>query len=221
VTGGADGLGIDPGQADAVLRGGRLLLYAPDERLVLPEGTEDWRFLLVHGEAVDSHEYGLDAADPLRPTLPAWTLGPDARVRQVAERLARHIGPYAEVAVRRAARATSDLRALCQAVAQEIEDPRERTGFLAKVALPESTPYAAGLVFRARRNAAGALICHLALRAATEVAVLGIRPSLLQPERRAAESARAAERLRPQASAISCSGWTRWAGTSSLTTIGR
>lgn len=186
-SGGAAALGMAPTAADDLLREGRLLLYSPDERLVLPEGTGDWRFLLVHGEAVDSHEYGLDAADPLRPTLPAWSLGPDARVRQVAERLARHIGPYAEIAVRRAARATGDLRELCEAVSQEIEDPRERSRFLSEVALPQTTPHTPGFVFRARRNAAGTLICHLALRAATEAAVIAIRPGLLEPERQAAE----------------------------------
>jgi len=35
--------------------------------------------------------------------------------------------------------------------------------------------------------AAGALICHLALRALGEVAVLGIRPGLMEADRRAAD----------------------------------
>ena len=108
-------------------------------------------------------------------------------MRRVAERLARHIGPYAEIAVRRAARATSDLAALCEAVAKEIEDPKERAQFVAEVAPQAGARYSAGLVFHARRNAAGALICHLALRAFGEVAVLGIRPGLLEADRRAAD----------------------------------
>ncbi|MDR3538762.1 MAG: mechanosensitive ion channel [Acetobacteraceae bacterium] len=187
-AGGALQLGADAAAAmEALGREGRLLLYAPDERLVLPDGMDAWRFLLVHGRAVDSHEYGLDEADPRRPTLPAWSLGPDASVRRVAERLARHIGPYAEIAVRRAARATSDLSALCHAVAKEIDDPKERTRFLAEVAPGDDAAHGPGLVFRARRNAAGALICHLALRAQGEVAVIAIPPGLLDAARRAAE----------------------------------
>jgi small-conductance mechanosensitive channel len=187
-AGGTVELGVDAAiAADALLRQGRLLLYAPDERIVLPDGMDDWRFLLVHGEAVDSHEYGLDEADPRRPSLPAWSLGPDALVRRVAERLARRIGPYAEIAVRRAARATTDLPALAQAVAAEIEDPNERASFLMEVAPPDVTTHGPGLVFHARRNAAGALICHLALRALDDVAVIGIPPGLLESSRRAAE----------------------------------
>jgi small-conductance mechanosensitive channel len=187
-AGGATDLDVDATiAADVLRRDSRLLLYAPDERIILPDGLDDWRFLLVHGEAVDSHEYGLDVADPQRPSLPAWSLGPDASVRRVAERLARHIGPYAEIVVRRAARATSDLAALCQAVAAEIEDPGERADFLAEVTPQGGVRYGPGLVFRARRNAAGALICHLALRALGEVAVLGIRPGLMEADRRAAD----------------------------------
>jgi hypothetical protein len=108
-------------------------------------------------------------------------------VRRVAERLARHIGPYAEIAVRRAARTTSELAALCRAVATEIEDPNEQVRFLTEVAPQGGARYSPGLVFHARRNAAGASICHLALRALGEVAVLGIRPGLLEADRRAAD----------------------------------
>jgi small-conductance mechanosensitive channel len=176
-----------PTRVEGLLRDGRLLLYAPDERLVLPDGMDDWRFLLVHGRAVNSHEYGLDEADPRRPSLPAWSLGPDATVRRVAEHLARHIGPYAEIAVRRASRATSDLPALCHAVAVEIDDPHERARFLADVAPENEAGHGPGLVFRARRNAAGTLICHLALRAQGEVAVIALPPGLLATNRRAAE----------------------------------
>ena len=168
-------------------REGRLLLYAPDERIILPDGMDDWRFLLVHGEAVDSHECGLDVADPRRPSLPAWSLGPDASVGRVAERLARHIGRYAEISVRRAARSTSDLAALCRAVATEIEDLHERAQFLVEVAPQGGARHSPGLVIHARRDAAGALICYLALRALGEVAVLGIRPGLLEADRRAAD----------------------------------
>ena len=128
-AGGAAHLGVDAAlAADVLQREGRLLLYAPDERIILPDGMDDWRFLLVHGEAVDSHECGLDVADPRRPSLPAWSLGPDASVGRVAERLARHIGRYAEISVRRAARSTSDLAALCRAVATEIENPQPWVG---------------------------------------------------------------------------------------------
>ena len=52
---------------------------------------------------------------------------------------------------------------------------------------PRSRTHSPGLVIHARRDAAGALICYLALRALGEVAVLGIRPGLLEADRRAAD----------------------------------
>ncbi len=80
------------------------------------------------------------------------------------------------------------LRALCQAVAPEIENQDERARFLGAVASPDaSAAPGPGLVFHARRAAAGTLICHLALRALTEVTVIGIRPGLLAAVQRAAE----------------------------------
>lgn len=186
--GGADALnGVPEVAAQALRREGRLLLYGPDERIVLPDGTDDWRFLLVHGEAAGSHEFGLDETDLSRRAMPAWSLGREAQVRLWAERLAQHIGPYAELAVRRAARITSDPAALCREVAKEIEDPNERARFLLEAMPQEVERHGPGLVFRARRNAAGALICHLALRTAGEAAVIGIRPGLLEAGQRAAE----------------------------------
>ena len=186
-AGGADALNCPPEvAAQALRREGRLLLYGPDERIVLPDGTDDWRFLLIHGEAAGSHEYGLDETDPSR-AMQAWSMGREAQVRIWAERLAQHIGPYAEIAVRRAARITWDPAALCREVAKEIEDADERARFLAEAMPQEIERHGPGLVFRARRAAAGTLICHLALRTVGEAAIVGIRPGLLEVGQRAAE----------------------------------
>ena len=158
----------------------RLLLYAPDERLILPETTAGSAYLLVRGETVKSHEFGSNEAELGRPVLPAFRLGPDATVRRIADRLAADIGPYAEFVVWRAAEGAANLVELCRTVAREIDDPAKRAKFLVDVEPAEQTlRYGPGLVFHGRRNAAGDLVSHLALRAQTEVAVLAISPDLL------------------------------------------
>jgi hypothetical protein len=93
----------------SIIRRILLLLYAPDERIVLPDGMDDWRFLLVHGEAADSHEYGLDEADPRRPSLPAWSLGPDALVRASYRRGCRVRATKATATIKTARRASQSL----------------------------------------------------------------------------------------------------------------
>jgi Mechanosensitive ion channel len=180
-AGGARALGLEDGErrAEMLADGGRLLLYAPDERLMLPDATDGGWFLLIRGEVVQAHEFGLDAIEFGRPVLPAFRLGPDAAVRRVAERLASYIGPYAEIAVRLAARGVTDLAEVCRVVSEEIDDPAARARFLAEVEPVDVHRHGPGLVFRARRNAAGALISQLSLRAQTEVAILALPPDLL------------------------------------------
>lgn len=180
-AGGRHALGLADTEANTATLAAeaRLLLYGPDERLVVPEDTEGATYLLAQGTAVPAHEFGLDETELGRPVLQSFRLGADARVRQVAERLAADIGPYAEVAVRRAAASARDLPDLCRRVAQEIEDTDARARFLAAVEPPALLRYGPGLLFHARRNAAGTLTCHLALRVETEAMVLAIPPALL------------------------------------------
>jgi small-conductance mechanosensitive channel len=169
------------GAARRLAEGGRLLLYAPDERLVLPAGCEDHLLLLLCGAARTEAggAGGLASAAP-PPPLPIQKLGRAAMLRRTADMLARHIGPYAEHAVREGASRAPSLAALRQQAAEEIEDPHRRLQFLAEAGEEgeEEAPLGPGLVFRGRRDATGRLGADPPLRAVEEVAVLAIPPAL-------------------------------------------
>ncbi|WP_135469397.1 mechanosensitive ion channel family protein [Crenalkalicoccus roseus] len=164
------------GAARRLAEGGRLLLYAPDERLILPACCEDHLLLLLCG-AVRIEAGGFAGAPP---PLPIQKLGRAAVLRRTADMLARHIGPYAEHAVREGASRAPSLAALRRQAAEEIEDPRRRLQFLAEAGEEgeEEAPLGPGLVFRGRRDATGRLGADPPLRAVEEVAVLAIPPAL-------------------------------------------
>lgn len=164
----------DPGPeaAAALAKDGRLLLFAPDERLVMPEWAEGWRLLLLRGDCVDAPEFDFVRHDfAALPPMAVERLGRGARVREIAEALTDRIGPYAEHAVAKAAAQIADIDRLCRAVALEIEDEAERAAFLAAVRPQPEAPAAAEPFLRVRRNAAGSLVTHGNLRARSEVAI--------------------------------------------------
>jgi hypothetical protein len=59
-------------------------------------------------------------------------------VRHASELLARHLGPLARVLTERAAKTAPNVRALYCALADHLQDPSERTQFLAEAGFPES-----------------------------------------------------------------------------------
>jgi len=158
---------------------GELLLYAPDERLVLPGRCAGQVLLIVSGwarEEVAGSGVLADAAAP--PLLRLQRLGRAAALRQVADALARHIGPYAEHAVRRAASSAQGLDELCRVLAREIEDPHRRARFLAELEQPEEPELGPGRVMATQRDATGRWVSDPPARAAEEVALLAVRPEL-------------------------------------------
>jgi hypothetical protein len=170
------------GRAEAARRlaeGGELLLYAPDERIILPARCAGRVFLLLSGEArIEAGGAGVlaDAAAP--PLLRIQRLGRAATLRRVADALARNIGPYAEHAVRRAAARAPTPAELRREVAGEIVDPHRRERFLAELGEEGEASLGAGLVFRAKRDAVGRLGSDPPLCAVDEVAVLAVPPEL-------------------------------------------
>lgn len=164
----------------ALAKDGEVLLYAPGERIIVPDRMEGWSFLLLRGVAVVAPEFDVPSlSDEGPPGRPLWRLGRGAAVRHLAEELAQQIGPYAEHAVRSAARTAGDLDELCVAVASEIPDETARARFLLDVRPERPAAHRPGLLFRARRDAAGRLECEERLRACDEIMVLAIRPALL------------------------------------------
>ncbi|NOG71292.1 mechanosensitive ion channel family protein [Roseicella sp. DB1501] len=165
--------------AQRLAEGGRPLLYAPDERLILPAACEGWALLLLAGRLrPEAGTGGLLAGAAAVPPLAIQRLGRAATLRRTADALAQHIGPFAEHAVHRLAAAAPDLAALRRQVAREIEDPARRARFLAEVGQEEEPSLGAGSVLRARRDATGRLAADPPVRAATEALLLAVPPAL-------------------------------------------
>jgi small-conductance mechanosensitive channel len=167
-------------QTDEMAAKGRLLLYAPDERLIMPEWSDGWQYLMLRGAAFEVPEFDLtpEIAGRRRP-LAVERLGPTAAITRVADELALLIGPYAKLAVIRVGDRTQTYEQLCREVALEIPDENARAGFLGKMLTEDADGWRAGAVIPARRNASGQLASEPSLRARGEVALLAVPPAIL------------------------------------------
>jgi serine/threonine-protein kinase len=67
-----------------------------------------------------------------QPATPASGHRPES-LTEITRQLAEHVGPIAGVLVRRASGSTTDLREMCEALAQEIASPAARQKFLSAV----------------------------------------------------------------------------------------
>jgi hypothetical protein len=167
-------------QAAAAVKESRLLLYAPDERIILPEWSDGWAYLLLRGEAYEVPEFDLTpeirSADA---QLAVERLGPTAAITRLADELSSIIGPYAKLAVSRAGDRTESYAQLCRTVAMEIEDEGRRQAFLEKMLKTRLRPWRPGVTIAARRNASGQLASEPSLRAGGEIALLALPAGLL------------------------------------------
>jgi len=166
--------------AEELAAKGRLLLYAPDERLIMPEWSDGWQYLMVRGSAFEVPEFDLtpEIAGRRKP-FAVERLGPTAAITRVADELALLIGPYAKLAVIRVGDRTETYEQLCREVALEIPDENARAGFLRKMLTEGADGWQAGAVIPARRNASGQLASEPSLRARGEVALLAVPPGIL------------------------------------------
>jgi small-conductance mechanosensitive channel len=157
---------------------GEVLLFAPGERLTLPQWTEGRRLLLLRGEAVRASEIDtLYRGDDALPGIATPGFLQSVALHRVRRELAHHIGPYAEHALRRAARAALGLEDVVHALKVEIPDEEARASFVERV-LPERPPgFGPGLILATCRNAAGSLVCETPLRARGEVTILALPPA--------------------------------------------
>lgn len=161
----------------------RLLLYGPDEPLIVPEDCAGRALFLAAGTAEDCSSvravHGCLAVE--RPSAAA-------RVRRLGNELATYIGPYAARAIDRAAASAQDPAALRRLLAREIDDPGDRDRFLAGA--DGQTGEGAGNRNRivrgpltAQRVATGVLWCGDTARAVDEVAILAIDVGALEAAR--------------------------------------
>lgn len=164
-------------QSEHLARIGTCLLYAPGERLALPDWAEDWDFTILRGTA-ESH-IGIRLTDHRRAPEVAddHRRGRVAALQGVTSALAKQIGPFAGYAVARAARRTPDLDALCRTVAMEISDLADRTTFLEAMVPETAAEFQPGHRFSGHRDATGRLVSDRSLHAREEVLVLAIPPA--------------------------------------------
>jgi hypothetical protein len=169
------------GAAEGIAKESRLLLFAPDERLIMPEWSDGWRYLLLRGEAFEVPEFDLTPElAGAESRLAVERLGPTAAITRLADELSLIIGPYAKLAVMRAGDRTQSYEELAREVAKEIDHPSSRERFLEKVLRAGGRTWRPGVTIPARRNASGQLASEPSLRAVGEVALLAMPAGLLE-----------------------------------------
>ena len=159
----------------------RLLLFAPDERIIMPEWSDGWRYLLFRGETVEVPEFDLTPEIASTQTqLAIERLGPTAAITRLADELSLIIGPYAKLAVTRAGDRTETYEHLCREVALEIENRQERQAFLDKMLPDRQRASKPGAIVCVRRNASGQLASEPSMRAHGEVALVAVPAAMFE-----------------------------------------
>lgn len=163
---------------------GRVLLYGPGERIIIPDAWKGRKYLLAAGalneddpDFAERRNYGPSPGDNAR-RLFIHQLADTAQLQDLADLLAEYIGPYAERAVRKASVSAQDYVELCHICANEIEDAACHSNFLQKVLPRHADSRNPGLVFTASRDFAGHYVSDPHLRAVDEAVVIAIPDSL-------------------------------------------
>jgi small-conductance mechanosensitive channel len=155
----------------------RVLLFAPDERIVLPSWSEGWQFRLLRGAARATSALGSSAgAGDHAVARRLDQLGPTTALSLMSDALAHRIGPYAKFAVAAASTTSADYAAICRVVAAEIKDDPARAAFLHEVLPQKQSTVEAGARLNARRDAMGVFAVEPPLRAHGETVVLALPP---------------------------------------------
>ena len=159
---------------------GRVLLYGPSERIVIPSRWAGRRYLLAAGELTqDDPDFGDRRRYGAFPEVGARRLfvhkvAESARIRQIADRLAQDIGPYAEQALSDAALKAESFEELCALSADLINDDAAREAFLADMSPRSSHRVGPGLVFDATRDVAGHIVSSPHYRAVDEAVIIAL-----------------------------------------------
>jgi small-conductance mechanosensitive channel len=126
--------------AREMLQSGEILRFGDDERIVLPLYLAGRSCLLIDGSIAQSTP-SLDTPRQVRPSR-------EESLGRIERSLAWHIGPYAEVAVRRAAMNRATLLEICDMVAEEIDDLDARQAFLHNIDVPRDIVLGPGFLFQ-------------------------------------------------------------------------
>lgn len=162
--------------ARTLVEGSAVVLFGTGESIVVPPHLKGRAFLLLRGELVD---WAIGTAD-IESQDSIYSFSRAAAERYVGGKLARRIGPYAEYAVRQAARNTSGLLELCVTVAAEIPDEAARAQFLDAVLPARPASLKPGQMFKPGDTADGVLVPQRRLRAREEVTLLAFPADLIR-----------------------------------------
>jgi hypothetical protein len=163
--------------AAAVTAAGEQLLYDAGERIVLPERLADRFCILIDGQLAQINPDGesFEGAQRRLRVGSDGDLSRAASLARIERALAARIGPYAGPLVARASANGASLAAICTGVAQEIDDPQQREGFLSEASPPAQQTRGPGFLFRCQRDPAQRLAPHPPLRA-IDYALLLVAP---------------------------------------------
>jgi hypothetical protein len=171
-------IGVSPDWTAPDTAGDDVLLFAPGERIAVPERHAHRRFKLARGELQLSPPVEILSANlahgtraPEYPRLPVMR---EAQLRRISDQLAAEIGPYAEIAVSEAAQARADVPAIIERVAGEIEDEAGQRRFRDSVTWPEQATMHPGFAFAAKRDGTGRLVSDPPTRAATYATIVAL-----------------------------------------------
>jgi small-conductance mechanosensitive channel len=170
-----------PGKSAAnVRRNIKQYQFAPSELLQLPVYETGRKMMIVEGESITNAdiylnplEHGRSARTHL-PTMGVQKLSTIATFRKIADRLAKDVGPVAEVLVRDLIKTSKDPLELVQKLAQHIEDKKKRASFISSVEglVNVDDRRGPGTMADLSKDAAGRLMPHPELRALTGMLVV-------------------------------------------------
>ena len=153
-----------------------VLLFAPDERIVIPERHRDSRFMLAEGElriSTPSEVLSSNLGHAVRwQEISRLPLSRRAALRSISDRLAQEIGPYAELAVSEAASKADSIDDVIEQVSSEIDGALARQDFREALAHRDATVLRRGYRFSAYRDSAGLLMSDPPTRAMSYIAIL-------------------------------------------------
>ncbi len=169
----------DAAELERLVRCGWRLLYAPDEPIQLPRDLDQAVAVLVAGQ--------LRLFGP-EPSAPKWiepAANEDHDLRPIVDweietlleleaKLGLAIGPYAQLAVRQAAREATDLTTLYRRLAALIHDPASRAEFLRAAPQDAVQDFGPGTAFAVRCKGRGLAVPGGALIALGQVELLAI-----------------------------------------------
>lgn len=170
-----------PGKRAANLRSNiKQYQFAPSELLQFPVYETGQKMMIVEGESITNADIYLNPLEHGRsarahlPTMGVQKLSTIAIFRKIADRLAKDVGPVAEILVRDLIKTSKDPQELVQKLALHIEDEKQRAAFISSVEglVNVDDRRGPGTIADLSKDAAGRLMPHPELRALTGMRVV-------------------------------------------------